>query len=140
MNSAIKIFGPAALIAVFGSAYTMSVSAEYQDANAIVSSFHSKCYFDSVERGVMVKTTTTTDTLPCADAEILKREHPKYQAMNMHGATYVKFEYISPADNKQYSGELKYGYNKNGLKHLKRNKRFKILAHSEKPHLVRVKN
>jgi len=70
----------------------------FQPVNARISAVNEQCYLESVERGVLTKTTLTSDLLNCDVAQVLTREHPKWQGFSVKHKIEVRFAYISPVD------------------------------------------
>jgi hypothetical protein len=109
----------------------------YVEVKGVVSNIESTCYLKSVDRGVMTKTTTTTDTGPCAEIEELHANHPAYQNMNIDGNIAVEFDYISPADKQQHQGTLNYAYSNADIRKLKYYDSFTLHAHTSDPTKVK---
>ena len=72
--------------------------ANFQPVNARVSAVNEQCYMEKVERGAVTKTTSTSDFLRCELAQVLTREHPKWQGYAVKHKIDVQFSYVSPAD------------------------------------------
>jgi hypothetical protein len=53
--------------------------ANYQRVEARIAAVNEQCYLEKVERGVATKTTSTSGLVRCELAELLRREHPKWQ-------------------------------------------------------------
>jgi hypothetical protein len=85
-------------------------SMNYVPATASITDVKASCYLQKVERGVLTKTTETTDKMNCERAEELRSSHPAYEGMKVKGMMDVSFEYISPVDQLQHDGELTYSY------------------------------
>ena len=49
----------------------------YQPVNARVTAVTEQCYLEKSERGVMTRTTSTSDLTRCEVADYLRRQHPK---------------------------------------------------------------
>ena len=72
--------------------------ANFQPVNARVSAVNEQCYMEKVERGAVTKTTSTSDPLRCDLAQVLTREHPKWQGYDVKHRIDVQFSYVSPVD------------------------------------------
>ncbi|MEP7350116.1 MAG: hypothetical protein ABI668_09220 [Sphingorhabdus sp.] len=90
-------------IAIIAATDRMDTAFNYTEVTAVVSDVKAQCYLESIDDKVVVKTTTTTDTLSCEEADELRLTHPAYLDYKTKGGVKVKFEYISPADNQQHS-------------------------------------
>jgi len=49
----------------------------FQPVDARINAVSEQCYMEKVERGVLVKTTSTSDLVNCEVAEALTKVHPK---------------------------------------------------------------
>ena len=91
--------GAFAVFAVFVMAYDQyDKKTNFQPVNARISAVNEQCYMENVERGVLTKTTLTSDLLSCDRAMLLTREHPKWQGYTVKHKIEVRFAYISPVD------------------------------------------
>jgi hypothetical protein len=64
-------------------------------------------YMEKVDRGAFKKTTSTTDLVRCEAAEVLTREHPKWQGYSIKHKIVIRFAYVSPVDGATYDSSLK---------------------------------
>ena len=80
--------------------------ANYQRVDARVSAINEQCYMEKVERGVLHKTTSTSDLLRCDVAERLTREHPKWQGYLVKHKIEVRVAYVSPVDGAPHTSSL----------------------------------
>ena len=70
----------------------------FQPVNARVSAVDEQCYLEKSERGILSKTTSTSDMARCEVAEFLTRNHPKWQGYDIKHRIDVSFTYVSPVD------------------------------------------
>lgn len=75
----------------------------YVTVQARVMTVNDTCYMEKREG----KKTYTSDTLPCALAEIAVKEHPKWQGYDIKHNYVIKFAYISPVDKTRHEATLK---------------------------------
>jgi hypothetical protein len=67
-------------LVLIASAFTAyDKSANYTQVTGEVFRVDRKCYLEGKERGVVTKTTTTTEEYPCPEMEDALANHPKYQ-------------------------------------------------------------
>jgi hypothetical protein len=78
----------------------------YLPVGATVTTISQQCYMEKKERGVLTKTTSTSGMLSCDIAELLIREHPKWQGYSVRQKIEVAFTYVSPVDNAPHSSTL----------------------------------
>jgi hypothetical protein len=97
----------AAAIAGFAIYDQYDKKTNYQRVNAHVSTVTDQCYMEKVERGVLSKTTSTSDLLRCDLAEFLTREHPKWQGYEIRHKIEIQFAYISPVDGATHNSSLR---------------------------------
>ena len=72
------VFGTvAAAVAGFAAYDKYDKNTNYQPVDARISDVSDQCYMEKVERGVLTKTTSTSDLLRCDLAELLTRAHPE---------------------------------------------------------------
>ena len=76
----------------------------YQPVNARVSAVTEQCYLEKSARGVLTKTTSTSDLTRCEVAEILVRDHPAWQGYAIKHRIDVSFGYVSPVDGAWHTG------------------------------------
>lgn len=92
------------LCAIAAIAFVVAVHDQYdkntnfQPVNARISAVNEQCYMEKVERGVLTKTTLTSDVLNCDLAKALTREHPKWQGYAVKHKIEVRFAFVSPVD------------------------------------------
>ncbi|MCK1544087.1 hypothetical protein IVA87_09945 [Bradyrhizobium sp. 147] len=102
------VFGLIAVgIAGFAAYDQYDKKANFQRVDARVSAVTDQCYLEKVERGIFSKTTSTSDLLRCDQAEILTREHPKWQGYEIKHKIEVKFAYVSPVDGTTHFSSLR---------------------------------
>ncbi|WP_420345445.1 hypothetical protein [Pelagibius sp.] len=77
----------------------------YEETMARVTKVEALCYMTKRERGVLSKTTTTTDHGPCASMKRIHETHPAYKDYRLVKVTYVEYRYRSPADGKIHRGK-----------------------------------
>ncbi len=80
--------------------------ANFQRVDARISAINEQCYMEKVERGVIRKTTSTSDLVRCDIAERLTREHPKWQGYDVKHKIEVRVAYISPVDGASHTSSL----------------------------------
>jgi hypothetical protein len=78
----------------------------FQPVSARISAVNEQCYMEKVERGVLMKSTLTSDLLHCDVAELLTREHPKWQGYSIKHKIEVRFAYTSPVDGATHTSTL----------------------------------
>ena len=109
------VFGVvAAAVVGFGAYDQYDKKSNYQRVDARVSTVTDQRYLEKVERGVLSKTTSTSDLLRCDQAEILTRDHPKWQGYEIKHKIEVKFAYVSPADGATHFSSLRMSTFPNG--------------------------
>ncbi|WFU36580.1 hypothetical protein QA635_20020 [Bradyrhizobium brasilense] len=106
-------------------------SANYQRVDARISGVSEQCYLEKVERGVITKTTSTSDLTRCEIAELLRKEHPKWQGYDVKHKIEVKVVYVSPVDGATHQSSLQMSYFPNG-KPLRAGDVFPVLASKTK--------
>ena len=84
--------------------------ANYQRVDARISSVNDQCYLEKVERGVITKTTFTSDLTRCETAELLRKEHPKWQGYHVVHKIEVRVVYVSPVDGVSHQSSLEMSY------------------------------
>jgi hypothetical protein len=127
----LKLYAGLIVLGLLGmGAIKVNHSIHYVPVMASVTEVSSNCYLESVSRGVVTKTTTTTEHMPCAEAETLKADHPAYKDMKVKGMIDVSFTYTSPVDKSEQTGELSYFYDSyNGVAAMDTGEELPILAH-----------
>lgn len=94
-------------IAGFAAYDQYDKKANFQRVNAHVSTVSEQCYLEKVDRGILSKSTSTSDMLRCELAEQLTREHPKWQGYEIKHKIEIKFAYISPVDGATHTSSLR---------------------------------
>ena len=80
--------------------------ANYQLVNARVGAVSDQCYMEKVESGAFKKTTSTSDLIRCEVAEVLTREHPKWQGYSIKHKIVIRFAFVSPVDGGTHESSL----------------------------------
>jgi hypothetical protein len=80
--------------------------ANYQPVDARISAVSDQCYMEKVDRGAFKKTTSTSDLVRCEVAEVLTREHPKWQGYSIKHKMVIRFAYVSPVDGATHDSSL----------------------------------
>lgn len=111
-------------------------SANYQRVDARINSVSEQCYLEKVERGVITKTTWTSDLTRCEVAELLRKEHPKWQGYDLKHKIEVRVVYVSPVDGASHQSSLQMSSFPNG-KPLRAGDLFPVLASKTKPDKTR---
>jgi hypothetical protein len=96
----------AALIGGFAIYDNYDKKTNYQPVDARVSAVSDQCFMEKVEKGVLTKTTSTSDLLPCDVAEVLTRQHPNWQGFAIKHKIEIKFAYVSPVDGATHFSTL----------------------------------
>jgi hypothetical protein len=78
----------------------------FQPVDARISAVSDQCYMEKVEHGAVIKTTSTSDLLRCELAELLTREHPKWQGYAIKHKIEIRFSYVSPVDGASHASSL----------------------------------
>src|SRR5580692_7459999 len=76
----------------------------FQPVNARISAVNEQCYLEKSERGILTRTTSTSDLTRCEVAEFLTRNHPKWQGYDIKHRIDVSFAYVSPVDGATHAG------------------------------------
>jgi hypothetical protein len=101
------VFGAiAAVVAGFAAYDKYDKNANYQPVDARISAVSEQCYMEKVERGVVMKTTSTSELLRCELAEVLTRQHPKWQGYAIKHKIEIRFAYVSPVDGASHASSL----------------------------------
>jgi len=115
---------------IFSAVDKLNKSANYDPVLAQITYVSSSCYLQKEDRGVVTKTTTTTDKVSCETARKLHASHPAYTDMQVKGTVEAAFTYVSPVDNASHRGTLTYPYEKYGkVAELSLGDKLPILAH-----------
>jgi hypothetical protein len=110
------IYGLVATVVVGVLAYDRyDKKANYQPVNGRISAVNEQCYLEKSERGVVTKTTMTSDLLPCEVATVLTREHPKWYGYDVKHKIEIQFVYVSPVDRATHASKLQLSAFPNGM-------------------------
>ncbi|MBR0773297.1 hypothetical protein JQ625_00495 [Bradyrhizobium diazoefficiens] len=104
----------AAAVAGFAVYDNYDKSTNFQRVSAHVSTVTDQCYLEKVERGVLSKTTSTSDMVRCDVAAALTRDHPKWQGFEIKHKIEVQFAYISPVDGATHTSSMRMSAYPNG--------------------------
>ena len=103
----LAVFAAIALGAAGLAAYDKyDKSTNYQPVDARISTVSEQCYMEKSERGVLTRTTSTSDLLRCELAEVLTREHPKWQGYAIKHKIEIRYSYVSPVDGATHASSL----------------------------------
>jgi hypothetical protein len=103
----LAVFGTiAAAVAGFAAYDNYDKKTNFQPVDARISAVSEQCYMEKVERGVLVKTTSTSDLLGCELAEFLTREHPRWRGYAIRHKIEIRFAYVSPVDGATHASSL----------------------------------
>ena len=103
----LAVFGTIAVAAAGLAAYDKyDKNTNFQPVDARISAVTEQCYMEKVERGVVTKTTSTSGLLRCELAEVLTREHPKWQGYAIKHKIEIRFAYVSPVDGATHDSSL----------------------------------
>ena len=69
---------------------------------------------EKVTREGITKTTSTSDLLRCELAQVLTREHPKWQGYTVKHKIEVRFVFVSPVDGATHTSSLEMAAFPNG--------------------------
>ncbi|HEX7920909.1 MAG TPA: hypothetical protein VF583_08150 [Bradyrhizobium sp.] len=111
--------------------------ANYQRVDARISSVSDQCYLEKVERNVITKTTFTSDLTRCETAELLRKEHPKWQGYHVMHKIEVRVVYVSPVDGVSHQSSLEMSYFPSG-KPLRAGEVLPVLASKTKADKTRM--
>ena len=111
--------------------------ANYQPVDARISAVTDQCYMEKVERGVITKTTSTSDLLRCELAVMLTQHHPKWQGYTIHHKIEIRFSYVSPVDGGTHESSLKMSEFPNGQE-LRAGEVLRVLASKTKADKTRA--
>ncbi|KJC58926.1 hypothetical protein UP10_21270 [Bradyrhizobium sp. LTSPM299] len=109
----------------------------FQRVEARIATVNEQCYLEKVERGVVTKTTFTSDPVRCEVAELLRRDHPKWQGYNVKHKIELRVTYVSPVDSAAHTSSLQLTFLPNG-KPLRAGDAFPILASKTKVDETRI--
>lgn len=88
--------------------------ANFQRVDARISAIIEQCYMEKVTREGITKTTSTSDLLRCELAQVLTREHPKWQGYTVKHKIEVRFVFVSPVDGATHTSSLEMAAFPNG--------------------------
>ncbi len=101
------VFGIIAAAVVGLTAYDQyDKKANYQLVDARINAVTDQCYMEKEERGAFKKTTSTSDLVRCEVAELLTREHPKWQGYSIKHKIVIRFAFVSPVDGATHDSSL----------------------------------
>ena len=76
------IYGTVAVAVVGFMAYDQyDKKANFQPVNGRVSAVNEQCYLEKSERGMLTRTTSTSDLTRCEVADYLRRQHPAWRPL-----------------------------------------------------------
>lgn len=78
----------------------------FQPVDARISAVSDQCYMEKVERGVLTKTTSTSDLVNCEVAEALTKVHPNWQGYAIKHKIEIRYAYVSPVDGATHASSL----------------------------------
>ena len=85
-------------------------SMHYVPATATLASVSSECHLYREQFYMVARRHSTTDDMPCADAEALRTSDPKFADFTVRGLIDVAFSYVSPVDRQEHRGTMSYAY------------------------------
>jgi hypothetical protein len=130
------VFGIIAVAVVGLTAYDQyDKRANYQLVEARISAISDQCYMEKVDSGGFKKTTSTSDLVRCEVAEVLTREHPKWQGYSVKHKIVVRIAYFSPVDGATHESSLTKAAFPNGPLHA--GDVLQVLASKTKPDQTR---
>jgi hypothetical protein len=133
----LAVYGTVAVAAAGLAAYDRYDKAvNYQPVDARIGAVVDQCYMEKVERGAVTKTTSTSDLLDCAKAEMLTRVHPKWQGYTIKHKIEIRFAYVSPVDGATHDSRLTMSEFPNGQP-LRAGDVLRVLASKSKPDKTR---
>jgi hypothetical protein len=86
----------------------------FKRVDAQISAVNDQCYMEKVTREGITKTTSTSDLLRCELAQVLTREHPKWQGYTIKHKIEVRFVFVSPVDGATHTSSLEMSVFPNG--------------------------
>ena len=86
----------------------------FQRVEARISAVNDQCYMEKVTREGITKTTSTSEMLRCELAQVLTREHPKWQGYSVKHKIEVRFAFVSPVDGATHASSLEMATFPNG--------------------------
>ena len=109
----------------------------FNPVQARISAVDEQCYMENVERGIVTKTTLTSDLLRCEIAQALTREHPKWYGYTIKQKIEVRFAYVSPVDRATHTASHQMSAYPNG-RPLRVGEIIPVLASKIKPDKTRT--
>ena len=99
----LAVFGTIAAATVSLAAYDKyDKSTNFQSVDARISTVNEQCYMEKVDG----RRTSTSDVLRCELAQVLTREHPKWQGYSIKHKIVIRFAYYSPVDGAIHDSSL----------------------------------
>jgi hypothetical protein len=97
------VFGTIAAALVGFSAYDKyDENTNFQPVDARIGDVSDQCYMEKVKG----RKTSTSDLLGCERAELLTRQHPKWQDYAIKHKIKIRFAYVSPVDGATHASSL----------------------------------
>ena len=109
----------------------------YRRVDARISSVNDQCYMEKVTREGITKTTSTSDLLRCELAQVLTREHPKWQGYSIKHKIEIRFAFVSPVDGATHTSSLEMSAFPNG-RPLRTGEVLPVLASKSQPDKTRA--
>ena len=108
-------------------------SNNYSEVQARVRSVTDQCYMEKTQGD----RTSTSDVLPCAQADFMVKNHPAWQGFDVKHNISLAFYFVSPVDGKQHDSTMKVKAYPGG-KELHSGDVFRVLAHKREPEKTRA--
>lgn len=86
----------------------------FRRVEARISAVNDQCYMEKVTRDGITKTTSTSEMLRCELAQVLTREHPKWQGYSVKHKIEIRFAFVSPVDGATHTSSLEMATFPNG--------------------------
>lgn len=86
----------------------------FKRVEARISAVNDQCYMEKVTRDGITKTTSTSEMLRCELAQVLTREHPKWQGYSVKHKIEIRFAFVSPVDGATHTSSLEMATFPNG--------------------------
>ena len=109
----------------------------FQRVDARISAVNDQCYMEKVTREGITKTTSTSDLLRCELAQVLTREHPKWQGYSIKHKIEIRFAFVSPVDGATHTSSLEMSAFPNG-RPLRAGEVLPVLASKSQPDKTRA--
>jgi len=109
----------------------------FQRVDARISAVNDQCYMEKVTREGITKTTSTSDLLRCELAQVLTREHPKWQGYSIKHKIEIRFAFVSPVDGATHTSSLEMSSFPNG-RPLRTGEVLPVLASKSQPDKTRA--